>query len=199
MADGTTRQHDTRKGLTMRLYALFAVACAAALAGCDYTVPLTDKPERTIDNALVGAWEQKSNQGEPERLLVLPLSKTEYLVSFPAGSKDAMFARACLCKAAGLTFVQLTWFGTARGAVADDRRVYQFVSYSVAGDTLTGRLLNPDVVNRDASSSATLAAVIEANKENAKLFREELVFTKVKPPSDPNAPLTRPPMPAAWR
>ena len=183
----------------MRMNALLAAACAAALAGCDYTVPLTEKPELAIDKALLGAWERTSDQGEVQRLLVLPLGKTEYLVSFPAGSKDAMFARACLCKAAGLTFVQLTWFGTARGAVADDRRVYQFVSYSVAGDTLTGRLLNPDVVDRNAASSATLAAVIEANKENAKLFREELVFTKVKPPADPNAPLTRPPMPAAWR
>ncbi len=199
MADGSTRQRDTRKGLTMRLNALFAVACAAALAGCDYTVPLTDKPEQAIDNALLGTWELKNDQGEPARLLVLPLSKTEYLVSYPAGSKDALFARACLCKAAGLTFVQLTWFGTARGVVVEDRRVYQFASYCVTGDTLSGRVLNPDVVDRDASSSATLAALIEANKENAKLFREEMVFTKVKPPADPNAPLKRPPMPAAWR
>ena len=183
----------------MRLNTLFAMVFAAAAAGCDYTVPLAEKPERAIDAALVGAWERTTGQGEIERLLVLPLGKTEYLVSFPAGSKDAMFARACLCNAAGLTLVQLTWFGTARGALPEDGRVYQFASCTVAGDTLKGRLLNGDVVDRDANSSAALATAIEANKENANLFREEMIFTKVKPAADPNAPFKRPPMPAAWR
>jgi hypothetical protein len=199
VAHGTTRKPDVRKGLTMRLSALFAALGAAALAGCDYTVPLADKPEQAIDAALVGAWERTTADGETERLLVLPLSKTEYLVSFPAGSKNAMFARACLCKAADLSLVQLTWFGTARGAVPEDSRVYQFASCTVTGDTLKGRLLNADVVDRDAASSAALSTAIEANKENALLFREEMVFKKEKPPADPNAPFKRPPVPAAWR
>ncbi len=182
----------------MRLNALFAAACAAALAGCDYTVPLTEKPEQPIDAALVGAWE-RSNQGEVERLLVLPLGKAEYLVSFPAGSPHAMFARACLCKADDQTLIQLTWFGTAQGTTPDDKRVYQYAAFSVTGDTLKGRLLNADVVDREAASSAALTASIDANRENAKLFREEMVFTKAKPPVDPQAPLKRPPIPAAWR
>ncbi len=183
----------------MRMNALFAAAYAAALAGCDYTVPLTERPEQAADAALVGAWERTTHANETECLLVLPLGKNEYLVSFPAGSKDAMFARACLCKAADLTLVQLTWFGTARGVLPDNNRVYQFAAYTVTGDTLKGRLLNADVVDREAASSAALATAIEANKENVKLFREEWVFTKVKPPVDANAPPKRPPLPAAWR
>lgn len=183
----------------MKLSTLFAMGFSAALAGCDYTVPLVEKPEQAIDKALVGAWERTTAQGESERLLILPLGKTEYLVSFPAGSKDAMFARACLCKAADLTLVQLTWFGTARGVPPEDGRVYQFASCAVTGDTLKGRLLNGDVVDRDAASSAALATAIEANKENVNLFREEMVFTRVKPPADPNAPFKRPPVPAAWQ
>ena len=183
----------------MRLNALLGAACAAALAGCDYTVPLAEKPEQAIDAALVGAWERKSDHGEVERLLVLPLSKTEYLVSYPAGSKDAMFARACLCKAAGLTLVQLTWFGTARGDLADDDRVYQFASYTVTGDSLKGRLLNPDAVSREAASTDALAKAFAAKKEQPDLFRDVWDFTKVKPPADPNAPPKRPPLPAAWK
>jgi hypothetical protein len=183
----------------MRLNALFAAACAAALAGCDYSVPLAEKPAQPVDKALVGVWEQTTDQGEVQRLLVLPLGKAEYLVSFPAGSKDAMFARACLCKAADLTLVQLDWFGTARGGVPDNSRVYQFASYTVTGDTLKGRLLNADVVDRDAASSAALSALIEANQASPRLFRDEMIFTKVKPPADPNAPFKRPPMPAAWK
>jgi hypothetical protein len=183
----------------MRLNAWLGAVCAAALAGCDYTVPLAEKPEQAIDAALVGAWERKGDQGETERLLVLPLSKTEYLVSFPSGSKNAMFARACLCKAAGLTLVQLTWFGTVNGDLADDDRVYQFASYTVTGDSLKGRLLNPDTVSRDVASTDALVKAISAKKEQPGLFRDVWDFTKVKPPADPNAPPKRPAVPAAWR
>ncbi len=192
----------------MRMNTLLAAVCAAALAGCDYTVPLAEKPDQAIDKALLGAWERTSEQGEVERLLILPLGKTEYLVSFPAGSKNAMFARACLCKAAGLTLVQLTWFGTAQGDVAEDSRVYQFASCTVTGDTFKGRLLNADTVSRDVTSADALVKAIVANKDNPDLFRDVWDFKKVKPPAepnvppqpaDPNAPPQRPPMPAAWR
>jgi hypothetical protein len=185
----------------MRLSTLLAAACAAALVGCDYTVPLTEKPEQATDAALLGAWERKTEQGEVERLLILPLSKTEYLVSFPAGSKDALFARACLCQAGGMKLVQLTWFGTARGDgdLSDDGRVYQFASYTAAGDTLSGRLLNADTVSRQVTSTEALVKALVANKENPALFREAMAFTKVKPPADPQAQFKRPPMPAAWK
>lgn len=184
----------------MQKNALLALACAAALAGCDYDVPLAEKPEQAIDTALVGAWARTMPEGKTEeRLLILPLGKNEYLVSYPASSPRAMFARACLCKAAGLPLVQFTWFGTAEGTTFDDAGVYQFASCTVTGDTLKGRLLNADVVDRNAASPAALATAIEANKENAHLFREEMVFKKVEPPPQADAPRKRPPIPDAWR
>ena len=66
-------------------------------------------------------------------------------------------------------------------------------------DTLKGRLLNTDVVDRESASPAALASAIEANRESPNLFRDLWEFTKEKPPADPNAPPKRPPMPAAWR
>ena len=183
----------------MKTNVLLATACAAVLVGCDYTVPLTETAELPIDAALAGSWERTTQQGEKQRLLVLPLSKNEYLVSFPARTKDAMFARASLCKTAGLTLLQLAWFGTAQGVTPEDGRVYQYATYTVAGDTLKGRLLNADVVDRESASPAALASAIVANKESPNLFRDLWEFTKEKPPADPNAPPKRPPMPAAWR
>ena len=44
-----------------------------------------------------------------------------------------------------------------------------------------------------------LIKAISANKDKPGLFREEMVFTKAKPPADPSSPLKRPPVPAAWR
>ncbi len=183
----------------MKKNLLLAVASAVTLAGCDYTVSLTDAPELPIDKALVGSWERTTNQGERQHLLFLPISKTEYLVSFPAGEKDAMFARACLCKAADQTFIQVTWFGTARGLTPEDGRVYQYATYEVKDNTLRGRLINADVVDREVTSAAALRAAIEANRENPKLFRDVWEFTKDQPPANPGAAPKRPPIPAAWR
>jgi len=183
----------------MKRKLLLAAASAAVLAGCDYTVPLAETPELPIDTALVGAWVRTTKEGAEEHLLVLPLSKNEDLVSFPARSKDAMFARACLCKSAGMALVQMTWFGTAQGVTLAEGRVYQYATFSVAGDTLKARLLNADVVDREAATPAALAAAIEANRKDPHLFRDVLEFKKVKPPDDPNAPPKRPPVPAAWQ
>ncbi len=183
----------------MKTNALIAVACAVALAGCDYTVSLTDAPELPIDKTLVGSWERTTQQGERQRLLVLPLGPNEYLVSFPAGAKDAMFARAALCKTGTLTLIQLAWFGTAQGATPEDGRIFQYASYTLADGTLKGRLLNADVVDRDVSSAAALSAAIEANRDNPKLFRDAWEFTRAEDPAKPGVSPKRPPIPAAWR
>jgi hypothetical protein len=36
---------------------VFGWFAAVLLAGCDYTVPLAEKPETQIDTALVGQWQ----------------------------------------------------------------------------------------------------------------------------------------------
>lgn len=69
------------------------VAVCVMLAGCDYTVLLVKTPEIDIDKSVVGLWERSKNDGQTESLLILPLNKHEYMVSYPAGSKNAMFAR----------------------------------------------------------------------------------------------------------
>lgn len=183
----------------MKLKAWIVAGCSAFLAGCDYTVSLVKTPEIPIDKALVGAWSRTAEDGRTERLLVLPLGPAEFFVSFPAEDKNAMFARACHCRAGDWKLVQLTWFGTARGEVPDDNRIYQYAVYTVKGDTLQIGMLNADVVRRDATSAEALIQALDANRENPSLFRDAITFKKVPPPTDPNARLTRPPMPAGWQ
>ena len=163
----------------MKILMLMCVACAL-LAGCDYTVPLVKTPDAGIDAAVVGLWQRSGEDGKMESLLVLPLNKQEYLVVFPADSKDAMFARGCLWRSAAITLVQLDWFGTAQGNLPEDNRTFQFVSYAIKGDSIRLRLLNPDVVAKDVVSSDALAKAIADNKDNPKLFRDEMVFQKAK-------------------
>lgn len=148
-------------------------------AGCDYTVPLAKAPAMDIDRRLVGLWERTQADNKLEQILVLPLGAREYLVSFHPADPDGIFAKGCLVKCAGKLLVQLEWFGTARGKTPDDPRVYQFAAYTVKGDELTVDLLNAAAIGRDFKATDELVAAIEANRDNAELFREPMVFTKV--------------------
>ncbi|MCX6993785.1 MAG: hypothetical protein NT011_11685 [Kiritimatiellaeota bacterium] len=159
---------------------LLAFVVCGMLVGCEYNVQLVKTPELGIDSVAVGLWQRSKEDGQKESLLVLPLNKQEYMVSFPAGSKDAMFARACLCRTADMTLVQLEWIGAAQGGIPENNRVFQFATYSVAGDTITVRMLNADVVKKDVKSTAELAKAIADNKDKPDIFRDKMVFTKVK-------------------
>lgn len=158
---------------------LLIVLLCGLLPGCEYTVPIVTTPETAIDNSVVGLWQRTKEDGQAEQLLVLPLDKREYLVSFPANVKDTMFARACLCRANDLTLVQLKWFGTAEAKLPDDNRVFQFVTYSVTSNKVTVRLLNSDVVKKEVASTEELIKAIAANRDKPDLFKDEMVFTKV--------------------
>ena len=109
-----------------------------------------------IDPGLVGLWQRTKEDGQTESLLVLPFNKQEYLVSFPSGAQDAMFARACLCRSGDQTLAQLEWIETARAKLPADRRVFQFAAWSLDNGTLTVRLLNPEIVKKDVKSSEEL-------------------------------------------
>ena len=158
--------------------AMLVVVCLM-LSGCEYTVPLVKIPEIAIDQSLLGLWERSLDDGQTENLLILPLNEREYMVSFPAGSKGAMFARGCLWRDADMTLVQLDWFGTAQAKRPDDNRTLQFVTYTVEGDQVTIRLLNANVVQKEITSSEELAKAITMNETKPNLFRKAMVFTKV--------------------
>ncbi len=149
------------------------------LIGCEYTVPLVTKPETKIDQALLGVWE-RTTDGKQERLLVLPLDETEYLVSFPAGNEESLFARACLTRIGGEPLVQLRWFGTAQGVLPDDNSVYQYATYAVSGDTLTVQMLNSEVVAKETKTTDELLRAITESIDQPDLFREGMVFQRVK-------------------
>ena len=157
---------------------LMLVMCGI-LAGCDYTVPLVRESKTEIDKTLVGLWQRTNDKGEPEHLLILPLGTREYLVSFPSGTESSMFARACLCKVDTMNLVQIEWIGTAKGKVPDNVKVFQYAAYSINGDSLSVRLLNPETAGMDVKTSEDLEKSILHNKDNPKLFREAMSFHKI--------------------
>lgn len=156
---------------------LWIILPGLLFAACDYDVALVNALDVEIDNALVGSW---NGVDEGEGLLVLPLGEREYLVSYPAGAPDAMFARGRVWRDAGLTLVQLDWFGNASGEINDGAR-YQYATYAIDENALRIRLLNTSVVSKDLMSPDALAKRIHENKDHADLFRDEMVFEKASP------------------
>ncbi len=154
------------------------LAVCALIGGCVYTVPLVKTPKIEIGSAVVGLWELQENKESPERMLVLPLSKKECLVSY--SDKETLYFRACLAKVADKTIVQLQVIGGGGGGVPDDNRIYQYAEYKVEGDTLTVRMLNDEVIDRDIDSTRALTKAIKKHIDDPNLFKDAGVFKRVK-------------------
>jgi hypothetical protein len=157
---------------------VLALTCGL-LVGCDFSVPAMKTAVLPIDTAVVGAWQRPGRKGVPEKLLVLPFSDKEYLVAYPAGNPDAMFAKAMLCQVGDLQLVQLQWVGTGAGRTPDDPKVFQLAAYTVKDGTLTVRLVNPDALGAAVSSPEDLVKAVVAQAANPALYREAMTFTAV--------------------
>ena len=157
---------------------LFPLLFALALSACDYTVNLTPEPKVDVDPAWIGLWEMRSENGEPNRLLLLPLGNREFLLSYPAGKPDAMFARVCRTGEDESALMQITWFGTAKGDLPDDAKVYQYAAAALKDGVLTVRMINGETVGREAKTAGELSAAIAAAKDKPGLYREAMVFRK---------------------
>jgi hypothetical protein len=155
---------------------LLSIACTV-LAGCDFRVPLADTPELAIDSRAIGLWERTKPDGKSERL---PLNDHEYFVSWPEGAHHELFASAHLVEFSGKTLVQIKRFGASDGTVPDDDRVFRIATYAQSGDELEIRLLDAEVIGKDFRSSADLARVVEAHGDNPTLFRDKMVFNRIR-------------------
>ncbi len=156
---------------------LAMMAVCAAMAGCDFDVPLSKTPEMPVDGRLTGLWE-RTQDGKAEKLLLLPQSAKEWVMVYPAATDDAMVARVWLCRGAGTTLAQLQYIGTGRGDLPENGKVFQVASFSIDGNTLTVRTLNPSVVGGAATTPAELAKDLERNKGESDLYRDAMVFTR---------------------
>ncbi|MDX9866887.1 MAG: hypothetical protein RBT78_03075 [Kiritimatiellia bacterium] len=170
-------------------------------AGCDYAVPLAENPDRPIDPALAGLWSHTDGKGETTRLLVLPLSKQEYLIVYPANHPEPLYFRACHCAAGDLSLIQLTWLGAGNGGTPEKTdRLYAYATYEARPDRLAWRMVNPEVIKPESvNTPQALRAALLANRQHPDLLKETSPsLSRVTPPAHQRAPLRRPPMPPGW-
>lgn len=152
---------------------------AVWLTACDFTVPLVTAPELAVDRALVGSWQRTRDDGQVERLLVLPMGTKEYLVAYPAGTPDSMYARVWRCGGAEADLLQVEWIGTAKGAVPEDGKVYQYATCRVEGASLHVQLLNNETLSGAIATADDLRNAMAGGRRTEDLFRPAMTFTNV--------------------
>jgi hypothetical protein len=153
---------------------------ALILYGCDYEIPLVVEPSENIDPALCGVWRQSNPGGEEHKLLILPISAREVLAVYPVNTKNAMFGKGVIWSPDELDLFQINWFGKADGSLPSNRRTYQYAAWSLNGDVLNIHLINPKLVDPATSSAAGLAEKIIANIADPELFRDALIFKRIR-------------------
>jgi hypothetical protein len=158
------------------------LSALTALCGCVYEVPLVEEALLPIDPAAVGVWttvrDEAEGAAQAEKLVVLPFSGNEYMIIYPAG-KDEMYFRAYPVEVSGMKLIQLRWIGQRQSPLGGKEKPYQLCSYDITDDLLTIRVLNAELLDREAETPEKLQRSLFENKSAPGLLQEPGRFRKV--------------------
>jgi hypothetical protein len=142
------------------------LACLA-LTACQYDIPITSAPTRTVQEQLLGDW--TSTDGK-EKLKLRSLDDSIYIVYY-----DGDLFRAYHSDIAETPFV------TVQDLNSNDRK-YAYVIWQLSdnGRNLRLRNVNNKVVPKGIRDSASIVALLTRNAANPELFGEEIEFQKEK-------------------
>jgi hypothetical protein len=164
------------------------------LGACTYDFPLADASQAVSDDQLVGIWHlpdfpMADDSGSAE-LLLLPLPRNQYLLTFTVSSPDTEEpkADASPCERAfrgwavlqGYYIAYLTELDGARflnlQAVCEDEK-FAFARYWIRGDT--ARFVTVDDLQGPFANSAEVAAAVRARLEDPALYADTIVAYRV--------------------
>ncbi len=168
----------------MKKIAFFLTISVFLMFGCIYEIPLVEEHTIPIDQSVLGLWEAIPEKGEksenPEKMMVLKFSETEYIVHYPI-DKDGMYFRAYPIKIGDISCVQIQLIGTGEGSVEKDtKEIYHVISYQLSNNILEIKMLNPDLVDKNLKDIKSLKEAFLKNKDNENLFKDPGKFKKIK-------------------
>lgn len=149
----------------------FALAIAAAvlliiLAACgQYSVPITERPNRNIETSLLGDWVSIDGRA---KIKIRQLSESTYIVSY-----NGVLFKAFHSDISGGPFLSVQELETREQS-------YNYLTYRLSDDGthLYLRLVNEELVPRDTKDSANIQKLLRRNLQNPALFHNEDEFTK---------------------
>ena len=143
------------------------LACALVLFSCTYDIPLTAEPTRAADARLAGTWTMTAPD-EDEKMDIRLYDDRHYVVAY-----NGDLYRAFHSDVAGLQILSVQ-------NLNDSERKWVFMEWKLSedGKRLTIRAVRTEVVPETTRDREGLLKVIEANRDNPKLFGEEGVYTR---------------------
>jgi hypothetical protein len=140
--------------------------CILVFNGCEYEVPITPSPTRTVQEQLLGNWVSLDGK---ENMRVRRLDDSTYVVYY-----DGDLFRVYHSDVAD------TPFASVQDLNSNDRK-YAYVVWKLSDDgkRLSLRSVNK-IIPKETKDSATVAALLTKNAHNPELFGEEIEFRKEK-------------------
>jgi len=154
--------------------ACLLVVTSLLVTGCLYDFPLTTKPTRKVEPALLGDWVSFDKDDQKlERMSVRKLDDSTYVVAL-----DNDIYRAFHSDYAGVTLLSVQNLQSG-----GDEGKYVYYRYALAADhehlSLWG--VSNHIVPEETKTQADAQGLIRANLNNPKLYGDEIAFTRKKP------------------
>lgn len=135
------------------------------LAGCDYEVPLTAKPDRAVDERLIGDWVS------PDSWIKVRPFDTEYYMIFHNGG----FFRGWHSTVAGLSLITVQ-------SIEGEGKHYAYLAYDLSADgkRLNLRFVSDEIVSKKIKDTAGMQKALEQHAKHPELLSELTPFTRLK-------------------
>lgn len=168
----------------MKAYRGILIAVLLVCAGCFYDSPLTGEHSLPIDSNLIGVWQEIADDGalpdQSDRMVVLRLSETEYLVHYPT-RKEGGYYRAYPFSLGGVEGIQVEVLGSGTGPLEQgETDIYVVVSYSIIDGDLELSILNEKLVDDELSGTAAIKEAFLKHRGSEELFVEPGKFRRVQ-------------------
>ena len=148
---------------------MVTVACCLSFSGCDgdYSVPITSRPTRKIDQQLLGNW---VSQDGADKIKIRRFDDSSAIVSY-----NGDLARAFHSDIGESSFISLQDIDSA------DRK-YIYLTYNVSDDgkRLNLRVVNTKVIPKETKDSVIVQKLLKKNLHNSELFGDKGEFVKDK-------------------
>lgn len=145
----------------------FIAVASLLVAGCDYSVPLSTKPERAVDERLIGDWIS------PDSWMKVRRFDAENYVVYHNGTTF----RAWHSAVAGLPLITVQELESKPGDTK-----FAYLAYDVADDgrRLNLRVVRDEVVSKKINDTAAMRKAVEQHARHPDLLTEIIPFSRMK-------------------
>ena len=143
--------------------AFLALILCLVITSCEYDVPVTKEPTRSLDDRLIGDWVAMDGWIKVRRL-----DASGYVIFH-----DGKLYRAWHSEVAGLPLVSVQ-------DIDSDKRKFSYLGYALSDDgrRLTLRVVNDKLIPDDTKDSDRVKRLLEEHAHNPGLFGEDFVYVR---------------------